>query len=133
MTPYEILLSESQERMLVVVKTGHMKDVKNILTKWELEADEIGRVTGDGLFRVTEGNQTVAAIPCLALTEDCPTYEREGEESVQIKDLRSRDLSDLETKPSNCEEMFLDLLGSCLLYTSPSPRDISGSRMPSSA
>ena len=112
MTPYEILLSESQERMLVVVKTGHMKDVKNILTKWELEADEIGRVTGDGLFRVTEGNQTVAAIPCLALTEDCPTYEREGEESVQIKDLRSRDLSDLETKPSNCEEIFLDLLGS---------------------
>ncbi len=112
MTPYEILLSESQERMLVVVKTGHLKKVQDILTKWELEADEIGCVTDDGLFRVKEKGRTVAAIPCLALTEGCPTYEREGKESPEIKSLRSKDLSHLNTKSSSYEEIFLDLLGS---------------------
>ncbi len=112
MTPYEILLSESQERMLVVVKTGHLKKIQDILTKWELKADEIGCVTDDGLFRVTEGSRTVAAIPCLALTEGCPTYEREGKESSEIKNLRSKDLSHLKTRSSGYEEIFLDLLGS---------------------
>ena len=112
MTPYEILLSESQERMLVVVKTGHLKEVQAILNKWELEADEIGCVTNDGLFRVTEENKTVAAIPCLALTEGCPTYEREGKESPEIKSLRSKDLSHLKIKSSGYENIFLDLLGS---------------------
>ena len=112
MTPYEILLSESQERMLVVVKTGHLKQVQAILNKWELEADEIGCVTNDGLFRVTEENKTVAAIPCLALTEGCPTYEREGKESPEIKSLRSKDLSHLKIKSSGYENIFLDLLGS---------------------
>ena len=112
MTPYEILLSESQERMLVCVKTGHLKKVQQILAKWELEADEIGKVTDDGLFRVTEDDKEVAEIPCLALTEGCPTYEREGKESTEVKNLRTKDLSNVRTKSSSYEKIFLELLGS---------------------
>ena len=81
MTPYEILLSESQERMLVVAKRAGRTRSRRILEKWELEAAVIGRVTDDGLFRVLEDGHVVAEIPALPLTEGCPTYEREGVES----------------------------------------------------
>jgi len=93
MTPYEILLSESQERMLVVAKAGHEGEVEKILNKWELEAAVIGVVNGDGVFRVKEGDRVVAEIPALPLTEGCPTYEREGIESDEIRSLRDRDLA----------------------------------------
>ncbi len=92
MTPYEILLSESQERMLVVAKAGHEGDVEAILNKWELEAAVIGVVTDDGMFRVREGDRVVAEIPALPLTAGCPTYEREGVESDQVRALRQRSL-----------------------------------------
>jgi len=62
--------------MLVVAKSGSESAVRDILAKWELEAQEIGRVTDDGLFRVLEGDRVVAEIPSLPLTEGCPTYER---------------------------------------------------------
>jgi phosphoribosylformylglycinamidine synthase subunit PurL len=63
MTPYEILLSESQERMLVVAKAGHEDDVVRILHKWELEAAVIGHVTDDGLYRVRENGTVVCEMP----------------------------------------------------------------------
>ncbi len=84
MTPYEILLSESQERMLVVAEKGQECVVHEILEKWELEAAVVGRVTADGRFRVLENGVAVADIPALPLTEGCPTYEREGVESEEI-------------------------------------------------
>ena len=112
MTPYEILLSESQERMLVVAKVGHEDGVKAILNKWELEAEEIGIVTDDGLFRVMEGGRAVAEIPSLPLTEGCPTYEREGVESEEIKELRCMDLSRFEDAESDQSDAFLKLMGS---------------------
>lgn len=112
MTPYEILLSESQERMLVVAKVGHEDGVKAILNKWELEAEEIGIVTDDGLFRVMEGDRAVAEIPSLPLTEGCPTYEREGVESEEIKELRCMDLSRFEDAESDQSDAFLKLMGS---------------------
>lgn len=93
MTPYEILLSESQERMLVVARAGHEEEVRAILEKWELEAAEIGRVTDDGRFRVREDQRVVADVPALSLTEGCPLYERPGEESEEIRALRERDLA----------------------------------------
>jgi phosphoribosylformylglycinamidine synthase II len=80
MTPYEILLSESQERMLVVAKAGREDDVRAILERWELEAAVIGRVTDDGLYRVREGGRVVAELPGEALVHGCPTYTREGVE-----------------------------------------------------
>ena len=112
MTPYEILLSESQERMLVVAKQGHEDEVTKILEKWELEAAVIGRVTDDGLFRVTEDGTTVAEIPALPLTTGCPTYEREGIEALEIAELRDRELPETETPERDLSEALLSLLGS---------------------
>jgi len=87
MTPYEMLLSESQERMLVVARAGHETDVKGILEKWELEAAVIGHVTDDGLYRVRENGEVVCEIPGELLVE-CPTYVREGRESEDVARLR---------------------------------------------
>ena len=112
MTPYEILLSESQERMLVVAKVGHEADVREILEKWELEAEEVGRVTDDGMFRVREGDRIVAEIPALPLTEGCPTYEPEGIESEEVQALRHMDLSPYESLDGTAGDALLELLSS---------------------
>ena len=93
MTPYEILLSESQERMLVVARAGWEDDVRAILEKWELEAAVVGQVTDTGAFTVLEDGVVVADIPARPLTEECPTYERPGKESPDAKALRATDLS----------------------------------------
>jgi len=111
MTPYEILLSESQERMLVVAHRGREDDVTQILEKWELEAAVIGHVTDDGMFRVLDGGTTVAEIPALPLTEGCPTYEREGVESAEVQELRAADLS-YAKQDGDLTQALLDLLGS---------------------
>ncbi len=76
MTPYEILLSESQERMLLVVARGREAEVQRIFAKWELDAVPIGRVTADGVLRVRMRRELVAEVPVRALTEDAPVYER---------------------------------------------------------
>ncbi|MSR36460.1 MAG: phosphoribosylformylglycinamidine synthase subunit PurL [Gemmatimonadetes bacterium] len=94
MTPYEILLSESQERMLVVAEKGREDEVRRILEKWELEAAVIGTVTDDGMFRVLENGAVVADIPAEPLTGACPTYTRVGTEAPDIRQLRERDLSE---------------------------------------
>ncbi|MEX2048189.1 MAG: AIR synthase-related protein, partial [Gemmatimonadota bacterium] len=112
MTPYEILLSESQERMLVVAEKGREHEVRRILEKWELEAEEIGRVTDDGRFRILENGVPVADIPALPLTQGCPTYEREGVESEAIRDLRAADLSEHLIPEGDLTKSFLLLLGS---------------------
>lgn len=112
MTPYEILLSESQERMLVVAHVGQEAEVHRILEKWELEAAVIGRVTDDGMFRVMENGKVVADIPALPLTDGCPTYEREGVESAEIKALRAMDLSEHLIPGGDLSKSFLLLIGS---------------------
>ncbi|MCH7563193.1 MAG: phosphoribosylformylglycinamidine synthase subunit PurL [Gemmatimonadetes bacterium] len=112
MTPYEILLSESQERMLVVAKVGHEADVRAILEKWELEAAAVGQVTDDGMFRVREGDRVVAEIPALPLPEGCPTYEREGVESEEVQALRKMDLSPYEEFEGSPADVFMRLLES---------------------
>ncbi len=112
MTPYEILLSESQERMLVVAEPGREDEVRSILEKWELEAAVIGRVTDDGMFRVLEDGKVVANIPALPLTEGCPTYEREGVEAEEVRALREMDLSEHLIPEGDLTKSFLLLLGS---------------------
>ena len=74
MTAYEIMLSESQERMLLVVKRGREREVEEIFEKWDLHAAHIGEVTDDGLMRVRERGTVVAEIPTGALTDDAPVY-----------------------------------------------------------
>ncbi len=76
MTPYEIMLSESQERMLIVADAGRERQVVEIFKKWELDAVVIGRVTDDGHLRVKKGGRLFADIPNMALTESAPLYNR---------------------------------------------------------
>ncbi|GJL53898.1 MAG: phosphoribosylformylglycinamidine synthase subunit PurL [Nitrospirales bacterium] len=76
MTAYEMLLSESQERMLLVAKPGKEHDVIAICQKWGIDAAIIGRVTDDGMLRIKEGEAVVAEIPAKALAEEGPRYER---------------------------------------------------------
>ncbi|MCS6884608.1 MAG: phosphoribosylformylglycinamidine synthase subunit PurL [Acidobacteriota bacterium] len=76
MSPYEIMLSESQERMLIVAKTGREREVVEIFNKWELDAVVIGQVTDTGRLRVHMNSQLVADIPISALTSEAPVYER---------------------------------------------------------
>ena len=89
MTPYEILLSESQERMLVVARQGHEDAVRDILSKWDLTAAVIGRVIAEPVYRVTEGDKVVAEFPGSRLVTDCPTYSPEARESDLIRELRA--------------------------------------------
>jgi phosphoribosylformylglycinamidine synthase subunit PurL len=76
MTPYEIMLSESQERMLLIVKKGREAEVERIFEKWDLHAVHIGEVTSDGLLRVKDRGTVVAEVPNRALTDEGPVYTR---------------------------------------------------------
>jgi phosphoribosylformylglycinamidine synthase II len=76
MTPYEIMLSESQERMLLVAQKGREQEVFDVFQKWGLDAVEVGRVTSDDKMRVLEHGKVVAEIPNEALTDDAPLYRR---------------------------------------------------------
>ena len=78
MTPYEVMLSESQERMLVVVPRVAVEAVKAHFARWELRADVIGAITDDGLIRVNDDGHEVARLPLPLLTDEVPTYVREG-------------------------------------------------------
>lgn len=95
MTPYEIMLSESQERMLVVPQPGNEKRIAGIFDKWGLDATVIGEVTGDGMFAVYEGGELAGSVPVAALTEGCPVYVREAEEPPYYKACRSFDIDSL--------------------------------------
>jgi phosphoribosylformylglycinamidine synthase II len=76
MTPYEIMLSESQERMLLVAQKGRAHEVFRVFEKWGLDAVEVGKVTTDNKLRVLEHGKVVAEIPNQALTDDAPVYKR---------------------------------------------------------
>lgn len=76
MTPYELMLSESQERMLLVAKAGKEGQVTAICRKWGIDAAVIGKVTDDGVLRVKERGTVVAEIPAKALADESPTYDR---------------------------------------------------------
>jgi phosphoribosylformylglycinamidine synthase subunit PurL len=76
MTPYEIMLSESQERMLLVAEGGREWEVLKVFAKWGLDAVEIGKVTNDGRLRVLEHGRPVADIPAHAIAEEGPVYKR---------------------------------------------------------
>jgi len=91
MTPYEILLSESQERMLVVAKSGCEQAVRDILSRWDLEAAVIGEVIAEPVYRVTEGERVVAEFPGSRLVTECPQYTLEGRESEALRAARALD------------------------------------------
>jgi phosphoribosylformylglycinamidine synthase subunit PurL len=89
MTPYEILLSESQERMLVVAKSDRVKEVQAIAAKWDLSATPIGKVTADGMYRCTWQGKVVVEIPGQQLVDDAPVYYPEAKEDPAVAKLRA--------------------------------------------
>ncbi len=100
MTPYEIMLSESQERMLLVVKPGREPEVERIFDKWDLHAVRIGKVTADGRLRVKDRGATVADIPNRALTDEAPLYHRPMSEPAYLQEAQKLDLGALASQSS---------------------------------
>jgi phosphoribosylformylglycinamidine synthase II len=90
MTPYEIMLSESQERMLIVAEPERVAAIQAVCAKWELSATPVGRVTDDGLFRIRHDGVTVAEIPGHRLVDDAPIYYPEAMESTEAVERRGR-------------------------------------------
>jgi phosphoribosylformylglycinamidine synthase len=95
MTSYEIMLSESQERMLLVVKRGREAEVERIFEKWDLHASHIGEVTTDGMLRVKENGTVVAEIPNRALTDEAPVYNRPMSRPEYLDDVQALDVDAL--------------------------------------
>src|SRR6266536_2983035 len=88
MTPYEILLSESQERRLIIAKRGQESVVREIFDKWDVPCAEIGRVTDDGMMRVRNNGTIAAEIPAKPLAEEAPLYSREAKAPVGTRPWR---------------------------------------------
>jgi len=114
MTPYELMLSESQERMLIVAKKGREREVREIFEKWDLDFSVIGEVTGDGVGRIRMGGRSVAEIPIAAVTDDAPVYNRpaarpEGQDTLLRLDFSAlpfpSDLSETWKRMMGCPEM----------------------------
>lgn len=95
MTPYEIMLSESQERMLIIVHRGREAEVKRIFDKWDLPWSEIGTVTDTGRMVVKNHGQVVADIPARQIADESPVYEREAREPAYLAAVRAFNLDGL--------------------------------------
>src|SRR5258708_9016105 len=108
MTAYEMLLSESQERMLIVAHSGREREVIDIFRKWDLDAVVIGRVREGNSMRVLHNGETVAEIPVSALTDEAPRYERPMRASVSRSEFRSP--SSENQKDSKLENRNAELL-----------------------
>ena len=111
MSPYEIMLSESQERMLFIVRPGREPEVERIFEKWGLHAIQIGRVTDDGLLRVTDRGTVVAEIPNKALVDDGPLYDRPTAPPTDLAVRQALDGDALDPAPAP-QEAFRRLLAS---------------------
>jgi phosphoribosylformylglycinamidine synthase len=95
MTPYEILLSESQERMLIIAKRGKENVVREIFEKWDVPCAEIGRVTDDGMMRVRNNGSIAAEIPAKLLAEEAPLYSREAKPPSPVAAVYDRRINEL--------------------------------------
>ena len=95
MTPYEIMLSESQERMLIIVQAGREDEVKRIFDKWDLPWAQIGAVTGTGQLVVKFNGEVVVDIPAKKLADEAPVYQREASEPAYLKAVREFSLADV--------------------------------------
>jgi phosphoribosylformylglycinamidine synthase II len=111
MVPYEILLSESQERMLLVAKQGSEDAVRAIFERWDLQAVVIGRLTDDGVWRARWHGEDVCAIPAAILTESAPVYRRPAEEPGRLDELQALDLRTV-PEPADLGQTLLALLES---------------------
>ena len=111
MTPYEVMLSESQERMLIVVKPGREPEVKAIFDRWDLRSDVIGEVMDDGLASISESGRIEAEVP-VELLSDPPIYEPPAVKPRWLDDLQTIDLDSLPLPSESPDEALLALLAS---------------------
>ncbi len=111
MTPYEVMLSESQERMLLIVKRGKTEKIKRLFAKWGLNAVEIGRVTTGDRMRVKDGAAIVADIPATALTDDAPIYHRPTKRPRYLSKVQRFSPKHL-PQPKDYGQTLITLLGS---------------------
>ena len=110
MTPYEVMLSESQERMLVVARPGHEDAVREMLAKWDLSAVVLGRVTSGGRARVYDGGSLEGDVP-VGLLADAPQYRPPARKPQWLDELQSRDLDALPLPEGGPNDVLLKLLG----------------------
>jgi phosphoribosylformylglycinamidine synthase subunit PurL len=108
MTPYEMMLSESQERMLLVVKQGREQEIYELFAKYGLEAKAIGKVTDDKMLRLYFRGEVVAEIPVDALAKDAPVYHKPSKEPAYYREFQAMEL--YVPAVSNYEETLLSLL-----------------------
>ncbi|MCK4520220.1 MAG: phosphoribosylformylglycinamidine synthase subunit PurL, partial [Candidatus Omnitrophica bacterium] len=110
MTPFEIMLSESQERMLLIITPEKLSEVEEVFTRWKVDSKVIGKVIGDKILRVKENGNVVAEVPPQFLAEG-PEYTRETKEPEYLKQTKDLDLEKIE-EPQDCSRALLTLLGS---------------------
>jgi len=111
MIPYELMLSESQERMLVIIKRGKERETRRVFDKWDLHAVPIGKVTDDGYLTVLDKDRRVAEIPAKFLTEDAPVYAREEREPEYLRKIKDFDISTI-PEPQAYDDVLKILLAS---------------------
>jgi phosphoribosylformylglycinamidine synthase len=111
MTPYEVMLSESQERMVMVAKRGREQDVLDIFHKWDLDAAVIGHVTDNGRVVIRDSGKIVADLPVKPLTDSAPVYERPTQRPHWLDALQAFEPESL-VPPLSCEDTLLKLLKS---------------------
>ncbi len=111
MQPYEVMLSESQERMLIIVKAGREAEVRAAFERWDLRADVIGKSTSDSVARILQDGEIVGEAPVGLLT-DPPLYRPPSAESPEIAALRDADLSAIPLPQASPADVLLDLLAS---------------------
>jgi phosphoribosylformylglycinamidine synthase II len=109
MTPYEVMLSESQERMLIVAAQGKEHEVLRIFGKWDLDAAVVGRVTDTGRLRILWHGEVAGELPIDPLTEGAPKYDRPRARPVELDILQRFDPGVL-PQPANLGEVLLQLL-----------------------
>ncbi len=105
MSSYEIMLSESQERMLIVVHKGREEEVKRIFDKWDLPWSEIGIVTDTGHMKVRHGGKLVVDIPAKKIADESPVYQREAQEPAYLKDVRAFRLDGIADTTTPAEDL----------------------------
>lgn len=111
MVPVEVMISESQERMLVIVEKGREEEVTGIFKKWGLNSSVIGRVTDDGMLTIRDGDEVVGRVPAKSLAEDAPIYYREYKEPSYLKQVGVLDERGLEV-PDDLNGVLVSLLKS---------------------
>jgi len=109
MTPYEIMLSESQERMLIIARPQKVPEIQRIFANWDLDAVQIGEVTAGGKLRVRWHGQEVVDLPVEAIVNLCPSYRRSSRKPLYLRSVR---LVEIPLPPPRLDEALLRLLAS---------------------